>query len=149
MEATLHALGGLLIKAIPTFVLVLLLHFYLKPVFFGPLARVLDQREQATEGARRRAEELLARASSLAAQYDEALRQARAAIYREQEAARLRWQQEHEQALREARERARAAVEQARRQLQAELAEARLALESRSRQLADQIAGMVLTERAA
>jgi len=149
MEATLHALGGLLIKAIPTFLLVLLLHFYLKRVFFAPLARILEQREQATEGARRQAEELLARASSLAAQYEEAIRQARAEIYLGQEAARLRWQQEHEQLLREARQRARAAVEQARQELQAELAEARLALQSRSRQLADQIAGMVLTERAA
>jgi F-type H+-transporting ATPase subunit b len=149
MEATLHALGALLIKAIPTFLLILLLHFYLKGVFFAPLARVLEQREQATEGARRQAEELLARASELTAQYEAAIREARAAIYREQEAARLRWQQEHDQAVREAQERARAAVEQARQELEAELAAARLVLESRSRELADRIAQAVLMGRAA
>ena len=149
MEATLHALGGLLIKAIPTFLLVLLLHFYLKRVFFAPLARVLEQRAQATEGARRRAEDLLARAAALTAEYEAAIREARAAIYREQEAARLRWQQEHDQAVREARERARAAVEQARQELQAELAAARLVLESRTWELADRIAQTVLMGRAA
>src|ERR1035437_5121817 len=63
MEATLHALGGILLKAVPTFLLLVLLHFYLKGVFFKPLQKVLRQRYEATEGefaeltaARRRAE---------------------------------------------------------------------------------------------
>ena len=37
MEETLHALGGILLRAIPTFLLVILLHFFLKYSFFGPL----------------------------------------------------------------------------------------------------------------
>ncbi|MGC8793957.1 MAG: ATP synthase F0 subunit B [Bryobacteraceae bacterium] len=149
MDATLRALGELLIKAIPTFLLVLLLHLYLKRVFFGPLARVLEQREQATEGTRRRAEQLLARASALTAEYEEAIRAARAEIYREQEAARQQWQQEHERTVTEARERARAMIERARAELEADLAEARVVLESRSRQLAARIADTVLGGRAA
>jgi len=44
MDETLRALGGILLRAIPTFVLVVLLHFYLKFVFFKPLQRVLRQR---------------------------------------------------------------------------------------------------------
>jgi F-type H+-transporting ATPase subunit b len=48
MDAILNALGGLLLKALPTFFLVLLLHFYLKLVFYRPLEKVLSARHQAT-----------------------------------------------------------------------------------------------------
>ena len=60
MDATLHALGGILLKALPTFLLVVLLHFYLKDVFFKPLEKVLHQRYDATEGARKLADRSLA-----------------------------------------------------------------------------------------
>ena len=50
MEETLRALGGILLKAVPTFILVILLHFYLKFIFFKPLQRVLRLRYEATEG---------------------------------------------------------------------------------------------------
>ena len=46
MDQTLHALGVLFLKALPTFILVLLLHFYLKRMFFGPLQRALKAREE-------------------------------------------------------------------------------------------------------
>src|ERR1039458_2233397 len=49
MDAMLHALGGILLRAVPTFLLVILLHFYLKSIFFKPLEKVLDQRYEATE----------------------------------------------------------------------------------------------------
>ena len=48
----LHALGGILLRAVPTFLLIILLHFYLKSIFFKPLERVLEARSEATEGAR-------------------------------------------------------------------------------------------------
>ncbi len=54
MDAILNPLGGLLLRALPTFLLVLVLHFYLKRVFFAPLDKVLEARRQATEGARER-----------------------------------------------------------------------------------------------
>ncbi len=149
MEATLQALGDLLIKAIPTFVLVVLLHFYLKSVFFGPLGRVLDQRRQATEGVRQRAEELLVRAAARTAEYEEAIRNARSEIYREQEQLRQRWQQEHARAVAEARAAARAMIERARGELESELEDARRILQARSRQLAASIVETVLGRRAA
>lgn len=149
MEATLHALGELLIKAIPTFVLVLLLHFYLKAVFFRPLGRVLEERRRATEGVRQRAEELLAQAAARTAEYEAAIRNARAEIYREQETLRQRWQQEHARAVAEARAAARAMVERARVELEKDLEEARQILEARSRQLAANIVEVVLGRRAA
>jgi F-type H+-transporting ATPase subunit b len=149
MEATLQALGGLLIKAVPTFLLVILLYFYLKWAFFSPLARVLEQRRQATEGARQKAEELLARAAAKTAEYEEALRAARSRMYLEQEAARQQWRQQHLEAVRAAREDARRLVEEARRQLEAELEIARRELELSSRALAGRIATNLLRGRAA
>ena len=77
MEETLHQLGGILLRAVPTFIIVVLLHFYLKFVFFKPLQQVLRQRYEATEGARKLAEASLLNASEKAAQYEAALRSAR------------------------------------------------------------------------
>ena len=72
MADTLHALGGILLKAVPTFLLVLLLQFYLKKVFFQPLEKVLHTRYEATEGARKLAEQSLARAAARTAEYEAA-----------------------------------------------------------------------------
>ena len=76
MDETLRALGGILLRAIPTFVLVVLLHFYLKFIFFKPLQKVLRQRYEATQGARKLAESSLAKAAEKAAEYEAALRAA-------------------------------------------------------------------------
>ena len=85
MEETLRQLGGILLRAVPTFILVVLLHLYLKFIFFKPLERVLRERYDATEGARKLAEESIARASQKAADYEAALRVARAETYKEME----------------------------------------------------------------
>ena len=50
MDATINALGQLLVQALPTFFIVLVLHFYLKQTFFKPLSRVLAERREATQG---------------------------------------------------------------------------------------------------
>ena len=76
MDAMLQALGGILLKAVPTFLLVVLLHFYLKGVFFKPLRKVLRQRYEATEGARKLAAESLERAAAKTAEYATAMRAA-------------------------------------------------------------------------
>src|SRR3954452_6008069 len=81
MDAMLHALGGILLRAVPTFLLVVLLHFYLKSMFFKPLKKVLDQRYEATEGARKLAEQAMQEASARTAQYEAAVRAAKAEIY--------------------------------------------------------------------
>ena len=92
MEETLRQLGGILLRAVPTFILVVLLHLYLKFIFFKPLERVLRQRYDATEGARKLAEESIARASQKAADYEAALRAARAETYKEMEQLRRKLQ---------------------------------------------------------
>ena len=85
MDATLRALGEILLNAVPTFLLVVLLHFYLKKVFFQPMEKVLRQRFEATEGARKLADQSLVRASARVAEYEAAIRAARSEIYQAQE----------------------------------------------------------------
>src|ERR1700742_6200 len=85
MEDTFRALGEILLKAVPTFLLVIFLHFYLKKMFFKPLERVLRQRFEATEGARKLAEQALERASARTAEYEAAIRAAKSEIYQGQE----------------------------------------------------------------
>jgi len=88
MDQTLSALGDILLKALPTFCLVILLYAYLRKVFFKPLGAVLEARWEATEGARKRAEEMFRKAEQKAAEYESALQAARGEIFREQEAER-------------------------------------------------------------
>src|SRR5216684_8647528 len=103
MEETLHQLGGILLRAVPTFIIVVLLHFYLKFVFFKPLQQVLRQRYEATEGARKLAEASLLKASEKAAEYEAALRAARAETYKELEQLRRDLQENRAASVREAR----------------------------------------------
>jgi len=149
MDEVLRSLGGLLLKAIPTFLLVGLLYFYLKRVYFRPMGRVLAERYDATEGARKLAEESLAKASGKAAEYEAGLRSAREDIYREQEEFRQKLRQDYTQAIHEAKQSAEAVVKEARRQLEGELAHAQQVLAGRAGSLADEIVESVLHRRAA
>jgi len=149
MDETLHALGGILLRALPTFFLVVLLHFYLKYVFFRPLDRVLQARYDATEGARRLAESSLLRASAKAEEYETRLRAVRAEIYKEQEEARRRLEKDQAAAIDQARHSAGAAVAAARAQLDGEAMEAKRALDREAEVLAVRIAEAVLPRRAA
>jgi F-type H+-transporting ATPase subunit b len=144
MEATLQALSGILLKAIPTFFLVILLHFFLKYSFFKPLERVLKARFEATEGARRRAEEMIARAEAKTAEYETAMRSARAEVYQEQEQLHQKLEEERKAEVKAARSRADEAIRQAKTQLAADVEQARQDLAQQSDILAGQIADVVL-----
>lgn len=149
MDATLNALGQLLIQALPTFFLVLLLHFYLKSVFFEPLGRVLAERKEATEGAREKAAEALARANAKAAQYEEQIRVARADLYRDQEEQRRLWRDEQAAQIVDARRRADEAITAAKAQLTAQAEEMKGQLGAQTESLAQRITESVLQGKAA
>jgi F-type H+-transporting ATPase subunit b len=149
MDATLHALGGILLKALPTFFLILALHFYLKYTFFRPLERVLRQRYEASEGARISAEAALQKASEKAGEYEAAVRSARAEIYRGQEQSHRQLEDERTAALREARERSEALVSAEKSRLEAEVEDAKRSLAAESEALADRIASVILSRSAA
>jgi F-type H+-transporting ATPase subunit b len=149
MEATLHALGGILLKAVPTFLLVVLLHFYLKGVFFKPLQKVLRQRYEATEGARKLAGESLERAAARTSEYQAAMRAARTEVYRTQEQAHKRLQEGEFAELTAARHRAEAAVQEAKAQLARDVEAAKAGLARDSDLLANQIVESILRRSAA
>ncbi len=149
MDAILQALGGLLLKAVPTFVLVVLLTIYLKHVFFKPLERVLDERYRATEGARKLAEQSLERAAAKTVEYDVALRHARAEVYQAQEELHRRLAAERAEQVRQARLRAEEAVNKARAQLAADAETAKSSLAAEADSLAGNIADAILSRRPA
>jgi len=147
MDATLNALGGILLKAIPTLLLVLLIHFYLKRMFFRPLEKVLHQRYEAGEGTRLAAQASLEAAGKKAAEYEAALRQARGEIYKEQESQRRRWRDEQAARVQQARADADAAVKKAREALAGEVSACRQALAAQANALAGDIVRIVIQGR--
>ncbi len=149
MQETLQALGGILLKAIPTVILLIILHFYLKAVLFGPLDRIMQKRRELTEGARKTAEDSLAAATRKADEYEAKLREARAAVYKQQEEIRKRWLDEQTQQVAEARVRSESTVKSAREAIAQDVAAARKSLQDTSAVVADQIVATVLGKRAA
>lgn len=149
MEETLRALGQILVEALPTFFIVLFLHFYLKAMFFGPLQRILEQRRQATEGARQAATASLQAAEAKVAQYELQIRSVRNDVYREQEELRRRWADEQAVRLKGARESADDLVKRAKADLQTQVIEAKRDLAGSSQAIADQITETILHGRAA
>lgn len=149
MDAIFQQLGQLLLKAVPTFLLVILLNIYLKRMFFKPLEKVLHQRYEATEGARKAAEESLARASAKAAEYETALRAARSEMYKSQEQVHKQMQDREAAQMAEARHAADVQIKAAKADLAADVQAAKASLARDSETLANQIAESVLRRSAA
>lgn len=148
MDATLQQLGGILLKAIPTLILLLVVHLYLKWMFFRPLEGVLAKRRALTEGARESADALLQRATEKTSEYEAKLRDARAEIYREQEETRRRWVEEQTKNIEQARQNTHALIKQAKAEIAEQAASAKQELSASSDALADQIARSLLRRRA-
>ena len=149
MQETLQALGGILLNAIPTIILLIILHFYLKAMLFGPLDRIMQKRRELTEGARKTAEDSLAAATRKADEYEAKLRDARAVVYKQQEDIRKRWLEEQAQQLAEARNRSESTVKTAREAIAQDADAARKSLQDASAAIADQIVATILGKRAA
>lgn len=148
MEQVLSSLQALFIRALPTFFLVLVLHFYLKAVFFSPLEKLLQERKDATTGTKKAAEEALAKAEAKAAEYESKIRDARGQIYKEQEAIRSQLRQDQAEQIEEARTKVDAQVREFRSQIESEAAAARTGLASQAEALAEQISRSILAGRA-
>lgn len=149
MEATLHALGEILLKAIPTFVLLILLHFYLKAIFFRPFRKLLHQRYESSEGARILAAKSLEQAAAKSAEYEAALRKARGEVYEAHERMNKELHEQHEAELRAARKQAETAVAQAKAELAREVESAKDSLSRESELLANQVVETILRGQAA
>lgn len=149
MDETLQALGGILLRSIPTFLLVIFLQFYLRMMFFKPLEKVLKQRHDATEGARQLAQQSMERALAKTAEYETAIRAARAEAYQARESMYKQLREHQAAELAAARARAEAAVREARESLARDVAAAQAGLAAESDALAVQIAGSLLRRSAA
>ena len=149
MDKIIHQLGELLLTSLPTFVLVLFLNYYLKFVFFKPLEKSLKQRYDATEGARKLAEESSQRAAEKAASYEDTLRDARGEIYNAQEQMFKELQSRVADEIAAARAQSDAAIKRAKSELAQEVEAAKAGLAAGSETLADQIAESILRRRAA
>jgi len=149
MEATLHQLGGILLKAVPTFLLITLLYFYLKGIFFQPMEKVLRRRYEATEGARKLAEDGRQRAASRLAEYEAAMRAARAEVYKAQEQLHRQLEEREAAELASARKAAEAALADARALIAGDVEAAKAALARDTEVLANQIAEAILRRSAA
>jgi F-type H+-transporting ATPase subunit b len=149
MESTLHDLGQLLLKAIPTLFLLLVVHFYLKRMFFRPMADVLAKRRAATDGLRESAEAMRAKAGEQTKAIEDQLRQVREAIYREQEEARRGWMGDQGAQLEAARQQGRELIQQSKHDLDDEAAVAKNQLAETAGTLADQIANALLERTSA
>lgn len=147
MEQTLQALGGILLKAVPTAILFGILHFYLKGMLFRPLQRILRQREELTVGARRAAEKSLARADQKAQAYETKLRDARSEVYRQQEETRRAWIEDQTKQIDAAHDRSMEVMLAAQKKISDDSARASQDLVETSGALADSIANTVLSRR--
>jgi F-type H+-transporting ATPase subunit b len=148
MGQTLQALGGILLQAIPTIVLLLVVHFYLKWMFFRPLREVLEKRRAATEGARESAAAMLKQAAEKADTLEAALRKARDEIYHENEEARRRWIEEQTSRLEDARRESRELIHKAKQELDAEAETAKRSLTATAETLAEDITRSLLGRKA-
>src|SRR5260370_7949275 len=103
MQEIVLQLGELFLQAVPTVLIILACYLMMGPLFFKPLLKVMAEREARTAGARKAAQAAEAAAAEKVKQYQEALRQARALGYSEQEAARKKLLDERAAVLKEAR----------------------------------------------
>jgi F-type H+-transporting ATPase subunit b len=149
MDSTLQAAQGLLLKALPTIFLVLIVHFYLKYVFFKPMANLLKERHEATEGARKLAAESIAKAEQKAAEYEAAIRAAKSEVYAEQDRMRRVLQDERAAAVHAARQEADQQIAEARSKLSQEAEQLKGQLAAEAENLSERIVATVLNGRAA
>ncbi len=144
MDQTLHQLGELLLGAVPTVVLLTLLYALYANIVHKPLRRVLEERRSKTEGAVEKSRADIAAAEARTAEYEQRLREARATVFRAQEARRQAAMQARANAIAEARSRAQAQVQAAKKDIEKDREAAQAALQGEAAALAQEIVRRVL-----
>lgn len=144
MEQTLRQLGGLLLGAVPTVIALATLYTLYTFLVHRPLTRVLAERRSRTEGAMEKARADIAAAEARAAEYEQRLREARANIFKRQEARRQRAMQARAEAVVKARAEAQEQIKQARADIEREKKEAEVRLQAEAGRLAAEIVRVVL-----
>jgi F-type H+-transporting ATPase subunit b len=144
MQEIVRQLGELFLQAVPTVLIILLFYFILRAIFFKPLLAVMAERDARTVGAQKAAEVAQAAAAEKAKQYQDALKQARAQVYVEQEAERKKLLNERTELIKTARTAATAQVAAAKERVADEVAAARREIDATVGQLSAEIARRIL-----
>jgi|SRR5579864_5098745 len=144
MDETLRQLGGLLLGSVPTVILLTLLYGLYTFVVHKPLAQVLAERRRKTEGAIEKSRADIAAAEARTAEYEQSLREARAKLFRAQEARRQAALQARAKAVAEARARAQAQVQAAKADIEKDREAAGAGLQGEAESLAREILRRVL-----
>jgi F-type H+-transporting ATPase subunit b len=142
--AIVHQLGELFLGAVPTVLLILIFYFLMKSLFFKPLLAVMAEREARSTGAQKAAEAAQHAAAEKLKQYQEALKQARAKLYAEQEAERKKLLDERAALLKDARTNSAGEVSKAKERVAAELVAAQQDVQAGISELAAEIVSRVL-----
>ena len=148
MDATLQALAGILLKGLPTFILFLLLHFYLRRMFFGPMAKVLHERKEATVGAKHAAADSLKTAEAKAVEFEKKIDEVRTQLAKEREATRKGWLDDQAARIATAKVAADTHIADGKVQLAKQVETARQSLAGETARLAEEIAAAVLRRSA-
>ena len=144
MDETLRQLGGLLLGAIPTIILLTTLYGIYTVVVHKPLERVLAERRSKTEGAIEKAQADISAAEARTAEYEQRIREARLVVFKSLEARRQQAMQARSAAVTEARARAQEQVKQARAAIERDKAAAQTTLQAEVASLAAEIIRAVL-----
>jgi F-type H+-transporting ATPase subunit b len=144
MDETLHQLGELLLGSVPTVIMLALLYALYAIIVHKPLQSVLAERRVKTEGAIEKSRADIAAAEARTAEYEQKLREARAAVFRAQETRRQAVLQARTNALNEARREAQAQVQAAKAAIESDRVEAEKSLPAEAAELAQEIVRRVL-----
>jgi len=144
MNEILNQLGGLVLGAVPTMVLMLLLVVSYGLLVRRPMERVLNQRRARTTGAVEEAQKAIAQAETRTAAYEDKLRKARAEILASREQKLKQWSVERDQALAGARAATVEKVKTAKGEIEQSVAIARLQIDGTSAELSEQVLRAVM-----
>jgi F-type H+-transporting ATPase subunit b len=144
MDQTLRQLGELLLGAVPTVILLALLYVLYTAIVHKPLQRVLGERRSRTEGAIEKSRADIAAAEARTSEYEQRLREARATVFKAQEARRKVALDARTAALNQARAKAQAQVQAAKADIQKDRDAAQGGLQADAQALAVEIMRRVL-----
>lgn len=144
MDQTLQQLGELLLGAIPTVVLLTIMYALYTVIVHKPLRAVLEERRAKTEGAIEKSKADIAAAEARTAEYEQKLREARAAVFRSQETRRQAAVQARTEAVNQARSQAQSQVQSAKAAIETDRSAAEKGLQGEAEDLAQEIMRRVL-----
>jgi F-type H+-transporting ATPase subunit b len=148
MTELVHQIGELFLRAVPVALIVLVFFAVMRTLFFQPLLRVMAERDSRTLGAQKAAEAAQAAAAQKIKEYENALKEARAKVYAEQDATRKKMLQERAIFLKEMRRKAEADVAMGKERVAQELETAKKEIGATIGTLAAEIARRVLQSAA-